>query len=251
LNRLSRWRNRSRTQRSLDGYNKQQKRTFEHSKFDQQGLDGYYKNNFWSEMNIILVRHGETDWNNRLLFQGHTDIPLNKKGICQAKRIGKELSGKHITAIVTSDLIRAVHTAQEIKKAVHFRGEIITDPGFRERNYGSLEGKHYRSNVHEEKFDGEPDAEFFARIDKAFKSTIKKFQDAENIVIVCHGGAVRAVISNILEVKKFKRLRLYNASISEIFYSAADDAFFVTLFNSIAHLTKSDREDIKEHLKGI
>jgi broad specificity phosphatase PhoE len=202
-------------------------------------------------MNIILVRHGETDWNNQLLFQGHTDIPLNNKGICQAKRIGKELSGKRIDAIVTSDLVRAVRTAREIQRATHFKGDIINDLGFRERNYGSLEGKHYKSNVHEEKFDGEPDAEFFVRIDRVFKKTIQKYKDAENIVIVCHGGVVRAVISNILEVKKFKRLRLYNASISEIFYNPDDDAFFVTLFNSIAHLTKSDREDIKEHLKGV
>jgi broad specificity phosphatase PhoE len=202
-------------------------------------------------MNIYLVRHGETDWNRRLLFQGHTDIPLNKKGLSQAKRIGKEFCGKKIDAIISSDLMRAVQTAEQIKSVLGFKGRIQKDRLFRERNYGQLEGKKYESGLRDEDYGVEIDYSFFKRIKKGFLKVIKENKAEANIIIVCHGGVVRGILALVLELKNYKRLRMYNASISEVHLNEKRNAYFVTLFNSISHLSKQDREEIREHLKGI
>ena len=65
-------------------------------------------------MNIILVRHGETDYNRDRLLMGQLDIPLNDKGLTQAKTVAKVLVEKNISQIYTSDLQRATKTAEII-----------------------------------------------------------------------------------------------------------------------------------------
>ncbi|MBN2755248.1 MAG: histidine phosphatase family protein [Candidatus Goldbacteria bacterium] len=202
-------------------------------------------------MNIYLVRHGETDWNKRLLFQGQTDIPLNKKGLSQAKRIGREFCGKKIDAVISSDLMRAVQTAEQIKAVSGYKGKIQEEKLFRERHYGQLEGKKYESGLRDEDFGVENDISFFKRIKKGFMKAIKENKHGANIVIVCHGGVVRGILALVLELQNYKRLRMYNASISEIHFNKKRNAYFVTLFNSISHLSKQDRDEIREHLKGV
>jgi len=67
--------------------------------------------------NIYLVRHGQTDWNVQERWQGITDNPLNETGRGQAREVAKEVSKIKIDHIFSSDLIRAVETAQIISKA--------------------------------------------------------------------------------------------------------------------------------------
>ncbi len=202
-------------------------------------------------MYIYLVRHGETDWNKKLLFQGHTDIELNNNGIRQAKCIAKTFKEVKLDAIISSDLLRAFQTAAEIRKVSPSKCPIIMDKGFRERNYGNLEGKLYdRYHKQNKDFTGEKDKEFFARINKAFDKVVKKHK-GQDLVIVAHGGVVRQIISYILGLKNYKRLRVYNASISEIFYNPEKNGFFLLSFNSVAHLPKSERNKIQYHIKGV
>ncbi len=87
---------------------------------------------------LIVVRHGETDWNRIRRLQGHTDIPLNATGVAQAERLAVALSGEPITAIHASDLARAVATAAPI--AARLSLPVSRDPRLRERHYGVLEG---------------------------------------------------------------------------------------------------------------
>ena len=88
---------------------------------------------------LIVVRHGETDWNRIRRLQGHTDIALNAAGIEQAAGLAKALAGEPIAAIHCSDLMRAVATAEPI--ATTLRRPIRRDAALRERNYGILEGR--------------------------------------------------------------------------------------------------------------
>jgi broad specificity phosphatase PhoE len=202
-------------------------------------------------MYIYLVRHGETDWNTKLLFQGHTDIKLNKNGIKQAKCIAKAFMGQKLDAIISSDLTRAVQTAAEISKKIPLKCAIIKEKGFRERNYGNLEGTTYnRYHRQDKSFTGEKDKEFFARVNSTFDRVVKEHRD-EDIAIVAHGGVVRQIIAYILGLKNYKKLRVYNASISEIFYNPEKRGFFLLSFNSVAHLPKSERNKIQYHIKGV
>jgi broad specificity phosphatase PhoE len=202
-------------------------------------------------MYIYLVRHGETDWNTKLLFQGHTDIPLNKNGIKQAKCIAKELRHTSIGAVISSDLRRAVRTAEEIVNVMDPKPETEKISGLRERNYGNFEGKKYELYHSSDKnFSGENDRKFSARINSVFRDVMKKYR-GKNIVIVTHGGVVRQIISYILGLKKYTALRVYNASISEIFYDEKKCVFFLLGFNSIAHLPVKQRNTAGYHIKGV
>jgi broad specificity phosphatase PhoE len=65
-------------------------------------------------LTLILVRHGETDWNAAEIFRGGVDVALNETGVKQAQLLGEYLSGLKINAIYTSPLQRALTTAQAI-----------------------------------------------------------------------------------------------------------------------------------------
>lgn len=90
---------------------------------------------------IVLVRHGETDWNRERRLQGQLDVPLNAQGREQAAQLGRALAREPFDAIYASDLSRARETAQalagEVGKAVR------DDTGLRERCYGGFEGLTY------------------------------------------------------------------------------------------------------------
>lgn len=202
-------------------------------------------------MHIYLVRHGETDWNTKLLFQGQTDIPLNKTGISQARHIARELKGRSIEAIVSSDLLRARRTAGEIQKACAGKCPVDTFPELRERDYGNFEGKRYDQLTPGGRgFTGENDKRFFARINRVFDRIMADYS-GKNIAIVTHGGVVRQIVAHVLGLKDYKKLRIYNASLSEIYYDTQKRGFFLLLLNSVSHLPARERNTIQYHIKGV
>lgn len=89
---------------------------------------------------IILIRHGQTDWNHQRRWQGGADIPLNEEGIAQAEALADYLheTGEQIDVIVASDLKRAYATAQAIANKLGLT--IETDPRLREIAVGAFEG---------------------------------------------------------------------------------------------------------------
>ena len=93
-------------------------------------------------MEILLIRHGETDWNRARRMQGHIDIPLNNEGLRQAKALGAALASEKLDAVYTSDLQRAKLTAQAVAD-VH-QMPLIIDEQLRERCYGVFEGLMYK-----------------------------------------------------------------------------------------------------------
>ena len=83
---------------------------------------------------ILLARHGETDWNIGRRVQGHTDIPLNAAGVDQARVLAEQLAAEPLTAVFSSDLSRALDTATAV---AHAHGlEVTVDPRLREKNFG-------------------------------------------------------------------------------------------------------------------
>ncbi len=91
---------------------------------------------------IIAIRHGETSWNVDARIQGHLDIPLNDIGLWQAQRTGAALAHEHLDAIYSSDLQRALSTAQAASQTTGCA--VQPDAGLRERCFGSFEGRSFK-----------------------------------------------------------------------------------------------------------
>ena len=87
---------------------------------------------------IYLVRHGKTEWNDKKLIQGRTNIPLNKEGILEAKLLAKNIDIENIDICLCSPLIRAKQTA---KILCNNKIDIILDERLKERSFGNLEGQ--------------------------------------------------------------------------------------------------------------
>jgi len=92
-----------------------------------------------SGQRIILIRHGETEWNRLHRFQGRSDIPLNPKGNNQASALALALKNETITAIYSSPLERAIETASHIGR-FHPSTPLIKEPGLVEMDLGDFEG---------------------------------------------------------------------------------------------------------------
>src|SRR5436305_12534 len=88
---------------------------------------------------LVLVRHGETEWNRLGRVQGLTDIPLNETGRRQAHQAGRRLSHEHWDGIASSPLARAAQTAEIIAREVGLPAPELVE-ALVERNYGDAEG---------------------------------------------------------------------------------------------------------------
>ena len=94
---------------------------------------------------LILIRHGETDWNRELRFQGHVDVPLNATGHEQARRLAERLAAERpvVHHLICSDLIRTQQTATPSLQVLFPQARIdtLTDSALREQNFGVVDGK--------------------------------------------------------------------------------------------------------------
>lgn len=92
------------------------------------------------EMHIYLIRHGETDWNRRGLYQGTTDVPLNRRGRLQAEALAESLAEVRFDAAYTSPLSRARETAAAVL-AGREGVPLTVLPALREISYGLWQGR--------------------------------------------------------------------------------------------------------------
>ena len=87
---------------------------------------------------VILIRHGQTDWNVEPRFRGLADIPLNEAGVAQAEALARRLASEPIAAVYSSPLRRALHTAEIIARPHALPVEPV--PAFTSADYGDWEG---------------------------------------------------------------------------------------------------------------
>ncbi len=78
---------------------------------------------------VILIRHGQTEWNQQRRMQGHSDSPLTGKGVRQAQLLGKRLASMSFDALYSSDSGRAHHTARCVAEATGH--PLVVEPGLR------------------------------------------------------------------------------------------------------------------------
>lgn len=91
---------------------------------------------------LIVIRHGETDWNRQHRFQGQIDVPLNAIGQEQADRVAQALADEPLDLIITSDLQRASATAEAVARRHRHAPALLPLPEtlWREQGFGVLEG---------------------------------------------------------------------------------------------------------------
>ena len=161
---------------------------------------------------IILWRHGQTDWNVANKFQGHTDIPLNEVGKFQVAHAAPLIAAISPTMIISSDLQRAQATAHELVKLTGI--EPLVDARLRETNCGKWEGltgaeirQVDLANLREWSLGGDNPAggigerrsEVGARAVAAITDALTG-RDGERIVVATHGGTARTIIGSYLEL---------------------------------------------------
>ena len=179
---------------------------------------------------LLLVRHGETDWNREGRYQGRTDVELNEVGIQQAHRLAQRLSSERISAVYSSDLKRATRTASIIV-ALH-NVEVTFCEDLRELDMGEFEGKALEKikdqyMALEQRWrqgdwsvgapGGETLDQMRERIDN-FIAEIKERRKEGTILVVAHGGALRTLICRLvgIDYQYWWRMQLSGASISII-----------------------------------
>jgi probable phosphoglycerate mutase len=136
---------------------------------------------------LLLVRHGETDWNAEGKLQGHTDRPLNEYGRRQAQTLADRLAGESIDAVYASDLSRARETAEIVGEKLGLT--VAVDPDLREKNWGNWEGLTSDERLHIA-YEGETSADHRERTLRAMQRIVER-HPGERIVVVTHGGSLR------------------------------------------------------------
>ncbi len=154
---------------------------------------------------LILIRHGETDWNRELRFQGHIDVPLNDTGFEQARRVAEHLAGEAVDQLVSSDLLRTRQTAQP--SSLQLGLEPLHDAGLREQAFGVVDGM--RADAIQKQFPqewarfagfdadyafagGETTRAFHTRVIAALQR-LTRARGGQRLVVVTHGGVLDMV----------------------------------------------------------
>jgi probable phosphoglycerate mutase len=143
---------------------------------------------------LLLVRHGETDWNAAGRLQGHTDRPLSDYGREQARRLAEELAGEEFDAIYASDLARARETAEIVGAPLDL--PVVLDPDLREKNWGTWEGLTSTERLDIELV-GESTEEHQRRMLGAL-GRIAARHPRGRVIVVTHGGSMRRVQTEAL-----------------------------------------------------
>ena len=148
---------------------------------------------------LLLARHGETDWNLGRRVQGHTDIPLNAAGLAQATALADLLAHEPLTGVFSSDLSRALTTATAV--AERHGLEVTVDARLREKNFGTWEGltdveiaERFPAAQRGQWGDGETTEEVAVRVMGVLDS-IRELHPQGSVLVVSHGGPLRAALA--------------------------------------------------------
>lgn len=152
-------------------------------------------------MQIWVTRHGQTNLNKRKVMQGRVDEPLNERGIEQAKAAGTAIGDVKFDAVYASPLDRAITTASFLAGIP--KEEVIIDERIIEVDFGKYERKRYYGLglkmtlfwILPEVFKAPATVETVPEMVKRSTSFLQELEtkDYENVLIVCHGGIIRAI----------------------------------------------------------
>ena len=168
---------------------------------------------------LILVRHGISEWNKKGWWTGWKDPDLAKEGYEEAKKAGQKLRDIGIDKAYTADLKRTIQTLEEIKKVLKIQDiPTVVDWHLRERNYGDLAGKNkwdLKKQYGEEQFmkwrrgwdepipNGETLKDVYERLIPYYKKIIvPDLLSGKNVIISASGNSLRALVKYIEDISE-------------------------------------------------
>ena len=193
---------------------------------------------------LVLVRHGQSEWNAKNLFTGWKDPDLTHKGIEEAVNAGKKINGYGLcfSCMFTSALIRAQNTAKIILKEIE-QEDIPTyqDKNLNERAYGSLTGMDkdearqkfgseqvqiWRRSFDTSPPDGESLKDTYNRVVPYFqKNILPRLADGKNVLVSAHGNSLRALVKLIENISENDIVKLEIATGQPIIYKYQDGKY--------------------------
>ena len=198
-------------------------------------------------MKLIIVRHGETVWNAEGREMGQLDAPLTERGLDQIRRLADQIGKEPVAAIYSSDLGRALRTAEAIAGTCHVA--VQPEPGLRERNMGIFQGLtadeiRQRFPVDRERFEedadyaipgGESGPQRSERTTRAF-TQIAERHSAQTVVAVTHSGVLRGFFELVLAMPPGQgwRFRRDNAAYNAFEYQPSK--WTLATWNDVSHL---------------
>jgi broad specificity phosphatase PhoE len=200
-------------------------------------------------LKIIFVRHGQTTWNAESRYQGHSDSPLSRLGILQAERASERLASEVISAVYSSDLSRAMDTAQII--AAPHNLTPIADCRLREVCFGDWEGltvgeirrkyealfaNYRKDSITNRAPNGERLEVLQERVILSVEEISRRHPDG-TVVIATHGGPIRAFICHALDADllTFRKIGLDNAALT-CFHLKNGGRWMLERMNDSCHL---------------
>ena len=213
-------------------------------------------------MRLVIVRHGESEWNRIGRYQGQMDAPLSAQGADQAAALAERLQREHLDAIFTSPLQRAAHTAQAIAR-FHPNVPFMQEPALLEIHHGDWQGRmidditsHYAKELREWRMfptrSQFPNGESFSNILKRvldFKQTLIQFYPDKNVLVSTHDVVVKILVADALGMNMdcINRIWVTNASISVIEYGV--DLPYLVSLSEACHLGRL--ESTRENQKAL
>ena len=204
---------------------------------------------------LIVIRHGETEWNRAGKQQGQLDTNLSELGRAQAQALADALAGEHFDALYGSDLGRAMQTARAIAPRVNL--EIAPDPRLRERHLGIMQGmtlaefrrehpRGYACFCGDDPDYGLPDGESIRqRHDRsvACAEELAARHTGRRLLIVTHGGVLDSFLRRAvgLDLAAPRRFSLYNASVNT--FNITDGQWRLGRWGDTHHLRQIGTKD--------
>ncbi|XP_057501660.1 phosphoglycerate mutase-like protein 4 isoform X2 [Actinidia eriantha] len=201
---------------------------------------------------IVVIRHGETEWNAANRLQGQLDVKLNDVGRKQAAAVAQRLSREpKVSVVYSSDLKRAVDTAEAIARSCGGL-QVIKDTDLRERHLGDLQGlvhheavklcpKAYRAlssrrTNQEIPGGGESLDQLYDRCTSALERISGKHK-GERVVVVTHGGVIRSLFERASPSGQSGRV--LNTSVN-VFHLSDGDIWTIKSWGDVSHLNQTD-----------
>ena len=199
---------------------------------------------------VILIRHGETDYNKSHRYQGALDIPLNETGLHQADLLAERLKNVPIDIFVSSPMERAYVTTEKVA-ALHGRQIDAVDNRLKEASYGDWAGKTFKEieAAHPREYLLQwkkrwsytpPGGESLQSIQKRYRAALDDIvakYPGKIVLVGAHSAGNSAVICSLLNVPlkdRYNQIKQDNTCVNVLEYE--DGKWKVLLMNSIDHL---------------